>query len=78
MQVITNLHNLKSDFNPFLTNVPFIDKPGSWFLLNVTLPQVFFKHFACKNQLLGFYISRTLIENGLKKRERRERKKTLT
>ena len=33
MQVIKNLHNLKSDFNPFLTNVPFIDKPGSWFLL---------------------------------------------
>ena len=26
---------------------------------------VFFKHFASKNQLPGFYISRTLVENGL-------------
>ena len=44
--------------NPFSTNVPFMDKPGSCFLLakclkNIcgrvtffTLPQVFFKHFA--------------------------------
>ena len=32
---------------------------------DVTLPQVFFKHFASKNQLPGFYISRTLVENGL-------------
>ena len=54
-----------------------MDKPGSWFLLakcyrpasllkkNVTLPQVFFKHFASKNQLPGFYISGTLVENGI-------------
>ena len=28
--------------------------------LNVTLLQVFFKHFASKNQLPGFYISGTL------------------
>ena len=27
------------------------------------LPQVFFKHFASKNQLPGFYISETLVEN---------------
>ena len=49
-------------------------KPGSWFLLakclkntceRVTLPQVLFKHFASKNQLPGFYISGTLVENGL-------------
>ena len=31
----------------------------------IPLPQVFFKHFANKNQLPGFYISGTLIENGL-------------
>ena len=47
-----------------------MDKPGSWFLLakciNITLPQVFFKHFPIKNQLPGFYISETLVENGLK------------
>ena len=27
---------------------------------------MFFKHFASKNQLPGFYISETLVENGLK------------
>ena len=32
---------------------------------NVTLPQMFFNHFASKNQLTGFYISGTLVENGL-------------
>ena len=32
---------------------------------NVTLPQVFFEHFASKNQLPGFYVSGTLVENGL-------------
>ena len=26
----------------------------------------FFKHFASKNQLPGFYLSGTLVENGLK------------
>ena len=80
-------------FNPFLTNVPLMDKPGSWFFLakclkntcgrvtfqvkmqvddlpciftwNFTLPQVFFKHFASKNQLPGFYRSGTLIGNYL-------------
>ena len=26
---------------------------------------MFFKHFASKNQLPGFYIKRTLVENGL-------------
>ena len=26
---------------------------------------MFFKHFASKNQLPGFYISETLVENGL-------------
>ena len=39
-------------------------RPAS-LLKNVTLPQVFFKHFASKSQLLGFYISGTLVENGL-------------
>ena len=32
---------------------------------DVTFPQVFFKHFASKNQLPGFYISGTLVEKGL-------------
>ena len=27
---------------------------------------MFFKHFASKNQLPGFYVNRTLVENGLK------------
>ena len=30
-----------------------------------TLPQLFFKHLATKNQLPGFYISETLGENWL-------------
>ena len=34
-------------------------------LLKMSLPQVFFKHFACKMQLRGFYISETLVGNGL-------------
>ena len=45
-----------SMLNPFSTNVPLIDKPGSWFL-----PVKCFKHFASKNQLH----SGTLVENGL-------------
>ena len=68
------------DINLFLTNDPNMDKPGSWFSLakclkntcgrvtfyvNATLPQVFFKHFASKIQLPGFYISGILVENGL-------------
>ena len=84
--------NYLSKLNPFSTNVPLMDKPGSWFLLakclkntcgsdilskdtgrrsstfiftwNVSLPLVFFKHFASKNQLHGFYIIGTLVENG--------------
>ena len=35
------------------------------FAENVTLPQVFFKHFASKNQLPGLSIIGTLVENGL-------------
>ena len=27
---------------------------------------MFFKHFPSKNQLFGFYMSGTLVENGLK------------
>ena len=51
-----------------------MDKPGSWFLLakylkstceEWHLPQVFFKHFASKNQLAGFYVSETLLEYRL-------------
>ena len=37
----------------------------AFLLKNVTVPQVFFKHFASKSQLPGFYISRTLVKNGL-------------
>ena len=29
---------------------------------------MFFKHFACKNQLPGLFVSRTLAENGLMKK----------
>ena len=36
-----------------------------YFYLNVTLAQVFFKYFASKNQLRGFSVSGTLVENGL-------------
>ena len=34
-------------------------------LLKMSLPQVFFKHFASKNQLLGSSVSGTLVENRL-------------
>ena len=55
--------------NPFLTNVALIQEPGSWspasLLKNVTLPEVFFKYFASKNQLPRFYISGAFVENGL-------------
>ena len=52
--------------NPFSTNVPLIDKPGSGFYQqNVSLPQVFLKHFASKNQLPGLSISGTVVEEGL-------------
>ena len=76
----SNLFNVKYQVNPFSTNVPFMDKPGSWFLLakcrcqkvddlhlflKYHSSQVFFKHFANKNQLPGFYISETLVKNGL-------------
>ena len=33
--------------------------------LYVTFTQVFFKHFAGKSQLPGFYMNRTLVENML-------------
>ena len=33
--------------------------------LNITLPQVVFKHFAGKNQLPGLSVSGKLVENGL-------------
>ena len=35
--------------------------------LNVTLPHVFFKHFASKNQLTGFCTRGALVGNGLRK-----------
>ena len=34
-------------------------------VVDVTLPQVFFKHIAIKNQLADLSIIRTLVENGL-------------
>ena len=36
------------------------------FTYNVTLPQVFFKHFVSKNQLTGLSVNGTLVENELK------------
>ena len=35
------------------------------FVYNATLPQVFFEHFASKNQLPGLSVSVTLFESGL-------------
>ena len=35
------------------------------FTENITLPHVFFKHFASKHQLPGLSVSGTLVENGL-------------
>ena len=58
-----------------------MEKPGGWFLLpkcvknncggvtflvNVTLPQVFFTHFSNKSQLPGFSITGILAGNELK------------
>ena len=40
-------------------------RPASLYI-NVTLPQLFFKHFVGKKQLPGFSISGTLVENGLR------------
>ena len=42
-----------------------INQVVGFYKQNVTLPQVFLKYFASKNQLPGFYISQTLVENGL-------------
>ena len=41
---------------------------GHWYFLSKDAchrSQVFFKHFASKNQIPGFCISETLVENGL-------------
>ena len=43
-----------------------MDKLGSWFLLAKCLKNTFGEwHFASKNELPGFYISRALVENDL-------------
>ena len=34
---------------------------------NVTLPQVLFKRFTSKSQIARLSVSKTLVENGLKK-----------
>ena len=39
---------------------------ASIFTKNVTLPQLFFKHFASKNQLPGFYICGTFVKIRLR------------
>ena len=36
------------------------------FTKNITIPKVFFKHLASKNQLPGLSVSGTLVEYGLK------------
>ena len=41
---------------------------------DVTLPQVFLKHFTSKNKLPGLSVSGTLIENGLKRRRNNSEK----
>ena len=53
--------------DPFWTNVPYMDKPCSWFLLAKCLKKHLWKSdiLSSKNQLPGFYISGTLVENGL-------------
>ena len=33
---------------------------------DVTFPQVFFKHFASKNQLPGLSVSGRLVDNGIR------------
>ena len=44
--------------------------PTRIFTLNVTLPQVFFEHFARNNQLPTLHVSGTWVENGLTSKER--------
>ena len=51
----------------------FESAPSFWYIMHQSVQtlthyrQMFFKHFASKNQLPGFYISGTLVENGLNK-----------
>ena len=60
------LSTVKSFINHSSTNVPFTDKPDNWFLLAKCHSSTgVFKDFASKNELLGFHISGTLVENGL-------------
>ena len=55
-----------SIFNRFLTNVPFMGKPGNCFLLAKCLKNTLGRvTFAMKNQLPGFCKSGKLVENGL-------------
>ena len=70
-------NNLPRDINPFSTNFIVMQKPCKlaftrimfekqlWKRENVTLPQVFFKHFASKIQVLDFSVSGTFAKNGL-------------
>ena len=51
--------------NPWNSDILSKDAGRRPLFKNVTLPQVFFKHFARKNHLRGFYISGTLVKNGL-------------
>ena len=43
----------------------WINQVVGFYHQNVNLPQVFFKHFASKIQLPGFYVSGTLAEKEL-------------
>ena len=45
----------------------WINQVIGFYKQNVTLPLVLFKHFGSKSQLPGFYVSGTLVENGLRK-----------
>ena len=70
MNIVKIIQRFILVIKPFSTNVPFTDKPGSWFLLTKCLKKLHsstgvFQTFSTKNQLSGFYVSRTLVENGL-------------
>ena len=51
-------------FEKYLRKIDILSKN-----LNVTLLQMFFKHFASNYQLPGLFVSGTLVENELNKYE---------
>ena len=51
--------------NPWNSDILSKDAGRRPLFKNVTLPQVFFKHFARKNHLPVFYISGTLVKDAI-------------